>query len=467
MSDPTFQPAPGRDAGAIAPYRPWLAECKATAVLALPLVLAGLCQVAIWTSDVIMLGWLGPQPLAAATLAVHLQFTFVIFGLGVVSAVAPLVAQARGAVKPRGVRRSVRQGLWAGGVLTLLFTPVFWFSEPLILLLGQEPENASDAASYIRWMLPGLGPVLWIMVLRMFIAAFGRVRVVTLVTAAGIPVNVLVNYALIFGNFGMPALGLVGAGIASSVSNGFMFFCLLGYVVYCRPFRRYGILRRLWKPDWPRFREVFRLGIPIGIAMLFEEMLFTVSAYLVGLLGTLVLAAHAIAIQCAAVSFMVVLGISQAATIRVGLHAGRGEPAAAYRAGWVALALGSGFMFVVGLVYLLVPEWVIWAYISQDSPGSAEVLAIGIQFMLFAALMQVFDGAQVIASGALRGLKDVTVPMMVSLFSYWGVGLPTSVALGFWLGYGGAGIWMGILVGLGAAGLLHTARFWHLRGVTR
>ena len=467
MIDPTLQPAPGQGAGAVAPPRPWLTEVKATAALALPLVLAGLCQVAIWTSDVIMLGWLGPQPLAAATLAVHLQFAFIIFGLGAVSAVAPLVAQARGAHKPRGVRRSVRQGLWAGAFLTLVFTPIFWFSEPLILLLGQEPENAADAALYIRWMLPGLGPVLWIMVLRMFIAAFDRVRVVTYVTAAGIPVNVLVNYALIFGNFGMPALGLAGAGIASSLSNSFMFLCLLGYVVACRPFRRYGILRHLWRPDWPRFVEIFRLGIPIGIAMLFEEILFTVSAYMVGLLGTLVLAAHAIAMQCVAVSFMVVLGISQAATIRVGLHAGAGRPQAAYRAGWVALAMGTGFMSCVGLFYLIAPELVIWAFLDESTPGSAAVLALGVQFMFFAALMQVFDGAQVIASGALRGLKDVTVPMVVSLVSYWGVGLPTSVALGFWLGYGGSGVWAGILVGLGAAGLLHTVRFWYLRGVTR
>ncbi len=446
---------------------PWMEEGRQTASLALPLVLAGLCQVAIWTSDVIMIGWLGPQPLAAAALAVHFQILFIIFGLGVVSAVGPLVAQAHGARKPRGVRRSVRQGLWAGAALTAVFTPVFWFSEPLILLLGQEPENAADAALYVRWMIPGIGPALWIMVLRMFIATFGRVRVVTYVTALGIPVNVLVNYALIFGNWGMPALGLAGAGIASSVSTIFMFVWLLIYVVFYPPFRRFGILRRLWKPDWPRFVEVFRLGIPIGVAMLFEELLFTVSAYLMGLIGTLALAAHAIAMQCVAVSFMIVQGISQAATIRVGLHAGRGSPEGAYRAGWVALIMGTAFMAGVGLFYLLAPEFLVWIFLDEDAQGSAAVLALGVQFLFFGALMQVFDGGQLIASGALRGLKDVTIPMAVSLVSYWGIGLPLGITLAFWLGYDGQGLWAGILVGLGVAALLHCLRFWRLRGVSR
>lgn len=467
MTNSAIEPPSRAGAGLPGPRGPIWTEVRETASLALPLVLAGLCQVAIWTSDVIMIGWLGPQPLAAAALGVHFQLLFVIFGLGVVTAVGPLAAQEMGARRPRGVRRSVRQGLWAGMALTLIFIPVFLFSEPFILLLGQEPENAADAALYVRWMIPGIGPVLWIMVLRMFIATFGRVQVVTWVTAAGIPVNVLVNYALIFGNFGMPALGLAGAGIASSVSNIFMFVWLLVYVVFWPPFRRFGILRRLWKADWPRFAEIFRLGVPIGITMLFEELLFTISAFLMGLVGTLALAAHAIAMQCATVSFMVVQAIGQAATIRVGLQAGRGSPVAAYRAGWVALAMGTAFMGAVGLFYLLAPELLIRAFLDADTPDSDLVLALGVQFMFFAALMQVFDGGQLIASGALRGLKDVTVPMAVSLVSYWGIGLPLGIALAFWWDLGGQGLWAGILVGLGVAALLHSLRFWRLRGVSR
>ena len=458
---------PQKGGEALSPLGLWIAESKATFALALPLVLAALCQVAIWTTDVIMVGWLGPQPLAAAALAINLQFSFITFGFGVMTAVAPLVAQARGAYQPRGVRRSVRQGLWAGAVIMVALAPIYWFSEGLILQLGQDPENAVGAGVYLRWALPGIGPVLWIMVLRMFIAAFDKAHVVTYITAAGILVNAVTNYALIFGNFGFPALGLAGAGIASSVTNWLMFLWLLAHVVYRRPFRRYTILVRLWRPDWQRFREVFRLGTPIGLAMTLETMLFTVAAYLMGLLGTVPLAAHSIVLQCAAVSFMVPMGISQAATIRVGLNAGRGSAAGAFRAGWVALAMGCAFMALVALIFLTQSEAIIGAFIEEGDPGSAAVLELAMQFMLLAAIFQIFDGAQVIGAGALRGLKDVTVPLVASLVSYWVIGLSASLALGFYFDQGGAGIWKGFVLGLGMAALLHVGRFWWLRGRTR
>jgi MATE family multidrug resistance protein len=443
-----------------------LQESRATLALALPLILANLAQVAIWTTDVIMIGWLGPQPLAAVALAFNFQYALLMLGIGVMTAVGPLVAQARGARQSRGVRRSVRQGLWAGALLAAIYTVIFLNGEAIILALGQVPENAADAGLFMRCNVAGMAPILWTVALRMFVASFDRARVVTLVTCLGVLVNALGNYGLIFGNFGLPAWGLAGAGIVSAGTNWLIFLLLLGYVVFKRPFRRYTILIRLWRPDWPRFREVFKLGLPIGATMGMETVLFATAAFLMGLIGTSALAAHTIVLQCAAISFMVPLGVGQAATIRVGINAGAGNPSAAYRAGWVALELGCGFMAMMSLVFLLFPRSLIALYLEEGDPASLEVMALGAQFFMIAALFQVVDGAQAIAAGALRGLKDTQRPMVIAGVSYWLVGLSASLALGFGLGLQGLGIWIGLALGLAAAASLLVQRFHALRGQT-
>ena len=274
--------------------------------------------------------------------------------------------------------------------------------------------------------------------------------------------NAFVNWLLMFGNWGAPRMGVVGAGLASTLSNLFMFTGLLGFILWDRRFRRFHILGHVWRPDWPKFRELLRIGIPMGLAMGFEVSGFNAAAFLMGLIDAPSLAAHAIALQVASVTFMVPMGLAQAATVRVGLAAGSGDAEAIRKAGWTALALGVGFMALMALVLLVWPRAIVGLFLDLSRPDSAAVLAHGVAFLAVAALFQVADGAQVVGAGALRGLKDTRVPMLFAGLGYWGLGIPAGALLAFPAGLGGVGIWVGLAVGLAVVAALVGSR-WTLR----
>jgi MATE family multidrug resistance protein len=445
------------------PFAPWWRETRATLGLAGPLVLGQIAQIAIGTTDVVMMGWLGPASLAAGALGHNLLFPLFLFGLGIASAVAPMAAQELGARNYRGVRRTLRQGLWVALIVGLLFSLVIWQGRLVLLALGQAESAALLAEGYLRAAVWSLVPALWFVVLRAFVTAHSRPRSALVVSCLGVGVNALGNYALMFGNFGFPRLELVGAGISTSLVNLFMFLAMLAFILWDRRFRRYAVLIRLWRPDWPRFREILRIGLPIGLFILAESGLFATAAFLMGLIGQSQLAAHAIALQCAAVAFMVPLGFSQAATVRIGLAVGRGDRAGVGRGGWVALALGLGFMTISALVFWFLPRTLVGFFLELDSPESLPVVELAVSYLAIAALFQLFDGAQVIGAGALRGLKDTRVPMLLAVFSFWGVGFPASAFLGFKTELGGQGVWIGLALGLAVVAVLLVARF-HRRG---
>ncbi len=437
----------------------WRREGQATLRLATPLVFAQLAHIAIGTTDVLMMGWLGPEPLAAGALGVNFLFPLYLFGLGVATAVAPMAAQALGARQYRGVRRTVRQGFWVTFVVGVLLTLLVWHAEPILLLLGQAENSVTLAMGYLRAAVWSLVPGLWIVVLRCFVSAHSRPRSILVVMLLGVGVNAFGNYTLMFGHFGFPALGLVGAGISSSLVTAFMFLALMGFVLRDRKFRRYALLVRFWRSDWPRFFEILRIGIPIGLSILAESGMFAAAAFLMGLLGTTELAAHAIALQCAAVAFMVPLGICHATTVRVGLAAGAGDRAGVGRAGWTSLALGSAFMVASALVLWLLPWQLVDLFLELDSADHIAVASLAVSFLGVAALFQLFDGAQIIATGALRGLKDTRVPLLYAVVAYWPIGFGASVLFGFQLGLGGLGIWIGLAFGLATLSALGIWRF--------
>jgi len=441
------------------PASPWRAEVWATFALAWPMVLTQLAQIAIQTTDVIMMGWLGPQALAAGQLGSSLYMPLWLCGLGVVVAVAPLAAQAVGARQFRAVRRIVRQGFWVAATVSLPAGLVLWQAETILLVFGQAEANAALSGAYLRWMILGFTPSLWIIVLRCFAGALSRPRPVLVVTVAGIGLNALCNYALMFGKFGFPAFGLVGAGMASALVFWAMFLVLLGYMLWDRKFRRYAIVARFWLPDWRRYREIFRLGLPIGAAVVAESSMFSAAGILMGLISTEALAAHAIALQCAAVAFMVPLGLSQATTIRVGLAAGARDPAGIGRAGWVALGLALLLTALGATLFLTAPRLLVDFYLDLEAPENARVVSLALSYLLIAALFQVFDGTQVVAQGALRGLKDTRAPMLVAVIGYWGIGFTGSVLLGFVFDVGGVGIWTGLALGLAVVAFLLVWRF--------
>ena len=445
----------------------WRAEARATALLAYPIVLTNLAQSLIHATDVVLLGRVGPRTLAAAALGVNLYVACLIFGLGLVTAAAPMIARERGRRfnSVRDIRRTVRQAMWAAVLIVLPMWIMLWNAKTVLILLGQEPALAADAQSFVRCLMWGLLPAFLYFVLRNFLAALERPGWALLVASAAVVFNAAVNYCLIFGvpAIGLPPLGLVGAGIGSACTILLEFTGILLVVARHRSFRRYHLFGRFWRADWVRFREVWRIGLPIAMTLTLEVGIFNAAVFLMGIIGTASLAAHQIAIQIAALSFMVPLGLGQAVTVRVGHAWGRGDPQGVARAGWTAFALGTGFMAMMALLMWAAPHALVSIFIDVGDPANRAVVPLAVSFLALAALFQIFDGAQAVGAGMLRGLHDTTIPMLYALFGYWVVGLGVAVWLAFDLDWAGVGIWTGLASGLAVVAVLMLFR-WTRRG---
>ena len=424
-------------------------------------MLTNVAQALISATDTVLLGWAGASTLAAGALGINLYFVPLVLGTGLIMAAAPVLAKERGA-RPhsvRDLRRSVRQTLWLAAAFAIPAWILLWNARTIFLLLGQDPVLADNAARLLRALEWGLLPALWYLVLRSFIAALEKPLWSMTVVAAAIVLNAFLNYSLIFGKFGFPRLGLVGAGIGSSCANTAMFLGMLLVVSLHRRFRRYRLFGHFWHADWPRFLHLLRLGLPIAITLGFEVGIFNTAVFLMGLIGAPSIAAHIVAIQIASLTFMVPLGLSQAATVRVGLAFGRRDKAGIARGGWCALALALGFMATMALLMLAFPHHLIRLFLDPADPQNAPVIPLALSFLFVAALFQIFDGAQVVGAGMLRGLQDTRVPMVFAGFGYWIVGLGTSVGLAFGLGWQGLGIWIGFVVSLAVVAALMLFRW--------
>jgi MATE family multidrug resistance protein len=431
-------------------------ELRATLLLALPLILAQLAQMSMSLIDTLMVGRLGQEALAGIALGGSVYTFALIIGMGVMFAVGPTVSQAYGAGDHAKVGGAVRASLVLAFGLSVPAGLLFWQIGPLLRLVGQEEVTAALATRYLHAIAWGYLPALWLTGLRGLLEGLARPRPVMVIAFLGVALNIIANYALIFGHFGFPALGLVGSGWASALVYWSMFGAAAFYVHRALP----------WVQLWRRralelgiLRELLRLGWPIGLTLGFETGLFSATAVLMGLFGTVQLAAHQIAIQSASFTFMVLVGLAAATAVRVGQAAGRRERGAVRRAGGVGIALSAAFMLLTALTFWLLPERVVGLYLDIGDPANAEVARTAARFLAFAAAFQVFDGLQVSAAGALRGLKDTRAPMLISLASYWGVGLTTGVLLAFYGQLAGQGLWLGLVVGLFSAALLLTWRF--------
>ena len=434
-------------------------EVRQTLALAAPLVLTQLAQISMGFVDTVMVGRLGAGDLAGVALGSSVFFTLLMVCMGVVLAVGPMVAQAHGAEDVEPMGRSVRQGLWLGLAMAIPAVALLWNIAPVLRLLGQEEATIARTQAYLRAIAWGFLPFLWFVVLRSFVEGVSRPRPVTLIAFVGVGLNVAANYVLMYGKLGFPALGLVGTGWASTLVYWTMFGLLLLYVQAKRDFRSYHLFARLGKPDWHYFRELFRIGWPIGASLGIESGLFMITVMMMGWISTTALAAHQVAIQCAAFTFMVPLGVGLATAVRVGQAAGRGDAAGVRRAGGVGIGLAALVMLGAAVAFWTVPRAIVSLYLDLGDPANDAVVATAVALLGVAAVFQVFDGVQVAASGALRGLKDTRVPMLIGLFSYWGVGLAGGYVLGFVLGLGPTGLWWGLVLGLGTAAALLGRRF--------
>jgi MATE family multidrug resistance protein len=368
-------------------------------------------------------------------------------------------AIGRGHRVVREVRRTFRQGLWSALIVALPAWALLWHADAVLLALGQDPRLAADAHLFMRELQWGFLPALGFIALRSFVTALERPIWAMVVTAAAIVFNILANWVLVFGHLGLPALGLCGSGLATALSNTFLFLGLAGVVLADRQFRRFHLFGGWWRADWPRLATLWRLGVPIGATMALEITLFNAAVFLMGQFGAVAIAAHSIAIQIAAASFMVPLGLGQAATVRVGLAHGAGLPDAVTRAGWAAFALAIAFMATMSVVLLSVPHLLISAFVDTGNPANAAVIDTAALFLVWAAIFQIADGAQVVGAGMLRGLQDTRVPMLYAAFGYWGCGMPLALLFAFYLGYGGVGIWIGLAAGLAVVAVLMMRRW--------
>ncbi len=431
---------------------------RAVLTLGLPLIGSHVAQFAITLTDAVMLGWYSVEALAAEVLGGTLFFVLFIMGSGFAWAVMPMVAAAQAADDQTRIRRVTRMGAWASVLFGLATLPLMVWSTPVFLALGQDAAISGPAGQYLSIMGWGILPALWVMVLKSYLAALERTQVVLWVTVAAVGLNVLINHALIFGNWGAPELGVRGAAIASLTVNTASLLALAVYVMRVAP--EHALFQRFWRPDAEALRAVFRLGWPIGITNLAEVGLFAASSVMMGWLGTVPLAAHGIALQITSVVFMVHMGLSNAATVRAGQAHGRGDRWALRDGAAVVLLLSLAVAALTMGLFFAVPELMMGLFLGPDDPDRWAVIAIGTGLLAAAALFQLVDAGQVMALGLLRGVQDTRVPMIMAAICYWGVGVPASYVLGFPLGLEGVGIWLGLAIGLACAAVVMLARFW-------
>ncbi|MGB0562076.1 MAG: MATE family efflux transporter [Spirulinaceae cyanobacterium] len=446
---------------------PILTEAQACLRLALPLAAAQLSEAAISFIDTMMMGWLGENTLAAGALGNVTFVSLFLVATGLVSATGALGAIARGQGDDRRLAQISSQGLWLAAAIALPVMLVMLNLRPLWRSLGQPPATLDLAQAYMSAIAWGFPAAVGFSVLKNIASTANQPRIIMQVMLLGIGFNVVGNYVLMFGKWGFPELGLAGLGWASMAAFWLKFAIVLIWMQYHSSFRRWRLFR--WQgPRRSLLLELSQIGLPSAAIFAVETGLFTCVTYLMGTLGTTELAAHQIALQTAATTFMVPVGIAYATTARVGQYWGRQNAAGARQAGFVGIGLGGCFMALMGLLFWFAPRPIVGIYLDLTAPANQAVIPLTITLLKIAGLFQIFDGVQIIANGALRGIKDVQIPLVIGLCTYWLMGLGT----GYWLGLhqqrGATGLWFGLVWGLFVAAIALTGRFgWQTRSLSR
>lgn len=439
------------------------AQARAVLAIGLPLIGSHLAQMLLHVTDTVMLGWYGVEALAAVVLGASTFFLVFILGSGFGIGVMGMIAAALGRGDETRVRRDTRMALWLSAGSGVLSLPVMWWSGPILRGLGQKPELAAMAEDYLRIAGFGMIPALLVMVLKSYLSVLERAQIVLWVTLAGALANGVLNWALIFGNWGAPELGVRGAAIATTTTQGLSILLLALYAAWRPELRHFHLFQRFWRPDWEALAQVFRLGWPVGLTGLAESGLFIAAAMMMGWIGTVELAAHGIAMEVSAITFMVHLGLSNAVTIRAGHAHGRDDARLLRIVALSGTGLSLGFAVLTIAILLTLPGPIIGLFLDERRADVAPILAYGTALLAVAALFQLFDAAQVMALGLLRAVQDTRAPMWIAAVSYWLIGIPASYGLAFGLGLGGIGLWLGLVIGLVVAALFLMLRFWRGR----
>ena len=430
------------------------AEAAALLRIGAPLMVTQLTQMVMGFFDTVMMGRVGPDELAAVAIGTGLWHSLFLMALGVLMALSPSVAQLQGAGQRAAIAPLVRQALWLGLVLGLLCALGLRHLQGLLWVLGIESGLVPLITAYLDALSWGMVPVCVFMVLRLFSEGIGRTRPVLLVSLFGLLVNLVANYVLIFGHWGFPALGARGCGLATALGMAVLPVAMLVLVMRDRGYRDYALLRAWAWPHGPTLWPLLVLGVPIGIGLFLETAVFAAVALLLGMLGAVAAAAHQVALSVASITFMVPLGLSMATTVRVGHAIGRGDAQAARRTGFIGIGLCAGFMVLMA-VAMFAGSAAIARFYSEDM----AVVTVATGLLQLAALFQLSDGLQVGALGALRGLKDTRLPLLIVLVAYWLIAFPLAWWLGLHQGLGPSGPWIGLIAGLTTAAVLLNLRF--------
>lgn len=437
-------------------------EIRESLHLTIPLASAQVAQAATGFVDTVMMGNLGQETLAGGGIASTTFTTLLVTATGIVISVIPLIAEAYGASNKARIQQLTRQGIWLSIILAIPGMLILGQIDSLMQQFGLAANIVLLAKTFLNIMLWGFLPALMFAMLKSVVSSLSQPRIITLVVVVGTLFNAAGNYILGFGKLGFPALGIRGIAWASVMSHWLMLILLIVYICQHQQLKTYQFFHRLYQFEPKILRELIWLGVPIAISFAFEVGLFTTTTYLMGILGTDILAAHQIVFQTIAVIFMIPLGMSFATTIRVGQWIGQQNVTGVERSAHVSMWMGGLFMTVMAITLLLFPRQIIGLYLDTNNPENKNAIALATSMLSIAAISQILDGVQTTAAGALRGLQDTRVPMLLSLLAFWGVGLVSGYVLGFGLGFGGVGLWWGQLVGVAVAAGLFVWRFQRL-----
>ncbi|MBL8645323.1 MAG: MATE family efflux transporter [Rhodospirillaceae bacterium] len=432
-------------------------ELRATFKLAGPLAIAQLAQIGMGVTDTVLLGALGGEAIAAGGLGAAIFFTSIMILQGVASSSGILIAHARGADALERIAPVFRAGLL---IATFMLAPallLLWNLEPLLAMINQPGDLAVNVSGYVRVLLAGAAALLWLANLRVYLASMNHPRMVMAVSFGGLIVNGFLNYGLIHGAFGLPEMGLIGSATATAITTWGMLIVTYAWIKLVPALSRYVTRGPI---EWPLVRELLGLGWPIAVTIAVEALLFTAGALMMGTISVTALAAHQVTINVASLAFMVPMSIGHAANVRVGYYMGAKEPVLARQAGVAALVLGVGFMFFTAFIMFVAPHQIALLFsLDPADPKDAEVIALVVPLLMISAFFQIFDGAQTVAVGALRGLKDTRTSMILAGVSYWLIAFPIAWLMAFTWGLGPLGVWWGLAIGLLVAAVVLNARF--------
>lgn len=423
-------------------------------MLALPLVVSQLSAVGMNAIDAVLAGHHGAATLGAVAIGASIWSLAMVVAIGVTMAVPPSVAQLDGAGRRDAIGPLFRQALWLAAGLGLLLWIALRGAVPLVRVIGIDPVLVDDVAGFLRAVSWGAPALAAFFTLRGMSAGIGVTRPTMYFSLMALVALGPIAWVLLYGGFGIPALGAAGIGAATAIVLWLEAIAFALYVLWHPVYADLALTARLERPQWPAIRELLRIGVPMGVTVLMEAGLFIATTLTIGTLGASIVASHQVALNVASLFFMIPLGIAMATTVRVGNAAGRGDAAAVRLAGHAGVALTLGTQAISATLMLALPVTIASLYSSD-----AAVIALAAELLVLAALFQFPDGIQVVANGALRGLKDTRVPMVITSFAYWGVGMPVGWWLAFPRGMGAQGMWVGLIAGLGVAAVLLLLRF--------